>query len=100
MIYREYNAHVAFIIFRPQTNSALSSPVRETVEAVIEKNPPDQTLFKETISLALLSGDIPKVRRYTRKSNDQQSLTTIFTGPASCSGGGYMASHAFMRPLR
>lgn len=34
---------------------------RETIEAIIEMNPPDPTLFKETISIALLSGDIAKV---------------------------------------
>lgn len=35
----------------------------ETIDAIVEKNPLDQTLFKEAMSIALLSGDIPKVCR-------------------------------------
>ena len=46
-----------------------SSVLREIIQSIIAKLPPDQTLPKESLSIALLSGDIARVLRLAAESD-------------------------------
>ena len=37
--------------------------IPETMQAIIQRLPPDQTVFREGMSLAMLSGDVPRILR-------------------------------------
>lgn len=44
-------------------------PHRSTIQTIVSTSPPDQTLFKEAISVALIGGDVAKVLRLASKND-------------------------------